>query len=56
MFLQRDPPKLPGVLGGVMTAGPVECGSGKKPSEEHAAMQVLLGPFSRPLPSRGHHR
>ena len=55
MSLQCVLPKPPGVLGGVMTAGPVECGSGKKPSEEHAAMQLLLGPFSRPVPSRGHH-
>ena len=55
MSLQRVPPKLRGVLGGVMTAGPVECGSDKKPSGEHAAMQLLLGQFSRPLPSRGHH-
>ncbi|XP_039851286.1 caskin-1-like [Panicum virgatum] len=55
MSLQRVPTKLRGVLGGVMTAGPVECGSDKKPSEEHAAMQLLLGPFSKPLPSRGHH-
>jgi len=43
------------VLGGVMKAGPIERGSGKKPADEHAGMQLLPGPLSRLVPSRGHH-